>query len=195
MASVIFAVGPQNAMLIRHGIRRDHPFLIATIFTICDGLLITLGVIGIGQYISQIDWLKTGIVWLGSAFLFYFAYKSFMSAYHGGKSMDNAGDTPKRGTLIATALAVSLLNPGAIIDTVIIVGSVSSAYPFSEGIAFGLGAQFFSTAFFFLIAMTAQKMAHLLNTPKSWQIIDIVVGIITLLIGAHLLMDWFSNAH
>lgn len=107
--------------------------------------------------------------------------------------MDSAGDPPKRGTLIATALAVSLLNPGAIIDTVVIVGSVSSGYPLLQGIAFGAGAQFFSTTFFYVLALTALKMSHLLNTPKSWQVIDGVVGLITLAIGAHLLMDWFEG--
>jgi L-lysine exporter family protein LysE/ArgO len=187
MASVIFAVGPQNAMLLRHGLRREHPFLIASIFTICDCLLISLGVFGVGQFVVKILWLKYVIVYGGAAFLLWFAMKAFRAAWRGGHSMDNAGDITMKGTLIATAFAVSLLNPGAIIDTVVIIGSVSSKYPLPSAIAFGLGAQAFSAAFFFALAGFSKSLAPKLRNPNVWRIIDAVVGLITVWIGLHLL--------
>lgn len=191
MASVIFAVGPQNAMLIRCGLRGDHPFLVASIFMLCDFLLITLGVIGIGQFVVKILWLRYIIVYGGAVFLLWFAGKAFLSAWKGGHSMADVADAPLRGTLIATAFAISLLNPGAIIDTVVIIGSVSSKYPLMEGIAFGLGAQAFSTVFFFALAAFTKKLAPQLKNPNVWRVIDGCVGLITVWIGLHLLFFEF----
>ena len=187
MASVIFAVGPQNAMLIRQGLRRDHPLLVATIFTICDFFLIALGVIGLGQLVTQLEWLRYIIVYGGALFLFWFAIKAFVSAWRGGQTLAGAKDVKLRGTLVATAIAISILNPGAIIDTVVIIGSVSSKYPLDQAIAFGLGAQAFSTAFFFMLAVFTNKFAPALNNPTVWRVIDVGVGLITLWIGLHLL--------
>ncbi len=150
-------------------------------------MLITLGVIGIGQFVVKILWLKYLIVYGGAAFLLWFALKAFRSAWKGGHSMDEAGDVPLRGTLIATAFAISLLNPGAIIDTVVIIGSVSSKYPVAGGIAFGLGAQVFSTLFFFALAGFAKGLAPQLKNPNVWRVIDLCVGLITVWIGLHLL--------
>lgn len=186
MASLIFAVGPQNAMLVRQGLRREHAFLVATIFTFCDCLLISLGVLGLGQLIAKIEILRTIIVWIGCLFLLWFAFKSMRQAIRGGQTLDVSGAASK-GSIIATAFAFSIFNPGAIIDTVVIIGSVSSKYPLSEALIFALGAQVFSTIFFFGLAAFARKFADKMNTPKAWQIIDGVVTLITFGIAIHLL--------
>lgn len=190
MASVIFAVGPQNAMLLRQGIRREHPFLMATIFTFCDSTLIALGILGLGRTVAQLDWLRDIVIFGGAAFLFWFAGKSFYAAWRGGQRLDQEKITP-RGTLVATAFAVSLLNPAAIIDTTVVIGSVSSKYPLHAALAFGFGAQVFSAGFFFLIAGCAQRFSVALNNPSVWRVIDIIVGLITLWIGTHLLFFTF----
>lgn len=186
MTSLIFAVGPQNAMLIRHGLRRDHPFMLAATFTACDFLLITLGVVGVGQYIGQILWLRIALVYGGAAFLFWFSAKSFYAAWRGGQNLSMVS-VSKRKTLIATALAVSLLNPGALVDTLIIIGSVSSQYPADAALAFGLGALVFSMVFFFALAAFTRSFAPALNRPLVWRGIDVFVGLVTLFIGLHLL--------
>lgn len=193
MASVIFAVGPQNAMLIRQGLRRDHPLLVAAIFTVCDFLLIALGVIGLGQLVTQIEWLRYIIVYGGAVFLFWFAIKAFIAAWRGGQTLADASDVKLRGTLVASAIAISILNPGAIIDTVVIIGSVSSKYPLDQAIAFGLGAQVFSAMFFFMLAIFTHKFAPALNNPTVWRVIDVGVGLITLWIGFHLLTFNFNG--
>jgi len=190
MGSLIFAVGPQNAMLIRHGLRRDHPFLIASIFTLCDLLLVTLGVVGVGQWVAKSPGLHAVIAYGGAAFLFWFAGKAFYAAWRGGQSLGQA-EVARRGTLAATAFAISLLNPGALIDTLVIVGSVSSKYPLGGALAFGLGAQFFSAAFFFLVAAFTRNFAPALNNAAVWRAIDVAVGLITMGIGLHLLFFEF----
>ena len=187
MASLIFAVGPQNAMLIRQGLRRERAFLIASIFTFCDFLLIAFGVLGIGRYIANIEWLRAVMLYGGAAFLFWFAGKSFYGAWRGGQDLEHS-EISSRSSLIATAFAVSLLNPGAIIDTFVVIGSVSSKYRFDSAVAFALGAQAFSTGFFFLLAGFARLFAPALNKPGIWRLIDVAVGLITLWIGAQLLL-------
>jgi len=190
MASVIFAVGPQNAMLIRQGLRREHPLLIAGIFTLCDFLLIRFGVIGVGHYVGKTLWLRAIMIYGGAGFLFWFAGKAFYAAWRGGQNLSSA-EMPCRGSLIAAALAVSLLNPGAIIDTVVVIGSVASKYSLDRAIAFGFGAQAFSTVFFFSIAVFTRHLAPALNNPQVWRMIDVCVGLITLWIGLHLIFFAF----
>ncbi len=190
MGSLIFAVGPQNAMLIRQGLRRDRPFLIAAIFTLCDFSMIMLGIAGVGQYTSRLPLLRMVIQYGGAAFLFWFAAKAFYAAWRGGQSL-NKTQPSRRGTLIATAFAVSLLNPGAIIDTIVIVGSVSSKYTLARAIAFGLGAQAFSTCFFFVLAGFTRRLAPAFNNPKVWRAIDGIAGLITLWIGLNLIFFEF----
>ncbi|RLC24430.1 MAG: amino acid transporter, partial [Deltaproteobacteria bacterium] len=45
-SGLIIAIGAQNAFVLNHGVRKNHYILIPLICTICDALLITLGVTG-----------------------------------------------------------------------------------------------------------------------------------------------------
>ena len=195
MASVIFAVGPQNALLLKHSLKGDRPYFIAIIYTLCDFLLISLGVLGVGQFFSQLEWLRFLIFIIGSLFLFWFSFRAFRAAYVGGESFKNINvcGQQTKGTLLATALALSLLNPGSIIDTVVIVGSVSAQYSIIGAISLGLGAQLFSTMFFFALAAMGKRVSRYFNQPMSWRIIDFCVGLITLFIGIHMILFYFDS--
>ncbi|MDP6730027.1 MAG: LysE family transporter, partial [SAR324 cluster bacterium] len=42
-ASLIIAIGAQNAFVIQQGILREHVFLVASVCTLVDAVLISLG--------------------------------------------------------------------------------------------------------------------------------------------------------
>ena len=51
--SLIVAVGPQNAMLLKYGIRRDHIGLIIAVCALSDVILITAGTAGVGYLVEN----------------------------------------------------------------------------------------------------------------------------------------------
>ncbi len=187
MGSLIFAVGPQNAMLIRHGLRRDRPLRLAAVFTLCDLVLVGLGVAGVGRLVAASAPLRRLAAYGGGVFLLWFSTRAFRDAWRGGHSLAGAQAPEGGGRLLATALAVSLLNPGALIDTLVIVGSVSSRYHGGLALLFGLGAQVFSAGFFFGLALFTAALAPALNRPAVWRGVDAMVGLITAAIAIALL--------
>ena len=52
-ASLIVAIGAQNAFVLRQGLRREHGWLVAGICAVCDLLLVASGVAGLGPLITS----------------------------------------------------------------------------------------------------------------------------------------------
>ena len=53
-AGWIIAIGAQNAFVLRQGLKRQHLFVTAGISTLCDAILILLGVGGLGALIASV---------------------------------------------------------------------------------------------------------------------------------------------
>ncbi len=53
-AGLIIAIGAQNAFVLRQGLKRQHLFVTAGISTLCDAILILLGVGGLGALIASV---------------------------------------------------------------------------------------------------------------------------------------------
>ncbi len=47
-SALIIAIGPQNAMVLRQGLVRQHVFAVCTVCFLADALLIALGAGGLG---------------------------------------------------------------------------------------------------------------------------------------------------
>ncbi|GGN43081.1 LysE family transporter [Deinococcus daejeonensis] len=54
--SLIVAIGPQNAFVLRHGLTRRFALLAALACALCDTLLITLGVLGCRRVTRRWCW-------------------------------------------------------------------------------------------------------------------------------------------
>ncbi|MCQ9369136.1 LysE family transporter [Brevibacterium sp. 50QC2O2] len=78
--SLIVAVGPQNAFLLRQGLKRSHIGAVIAVCALADCVLIAAGNLGIGALIAAAPWFTTALRWLGAAYLIYFAIQSFRSA-------------------------------------------------------------------------------------------------------------------
>ncbi|GAB3169798.1 L-lysine exporter [Myceligenerans halotolerans] len=65
--SLIVAVGPQNAYVLRQGALRDHVGLVVLLCAASDTVLITAGVGGMGSAIQAVPWLVELMRWLGFA--------------------------------------------------------------------------------------------------------------------------------
>ena len=62
-ASLIIAIGAQNAFVIQQGILQKHVFLVASVCTMVDVVLISLGAAGIGSLIASNETLRFMALW------------------------------------------------------------------------------------------------------------------------------------
>lgn len=81
------------------------------------------------------------------------------------------------GKIWALCLSVSLLNPHAILDTVVMLPTI--AYTYGEGMAtFMIGSMVASAVWFVVLGWGGTKLAPLMNTPRMWRIVDTIVGVL-----------------
>ncbi|CCH49523.1 LysE/ArgO family amino acid transporter [Pseudodesulfovibrio piezophilus] len=172
---LIVAIGAQNAFVLTQGVRRNYPMAVATVCIVCDGLLIFLGVTGVGSAVGRYPLLGRLAAWGGAAFLAWYGFGAFRSAWKGGvlEQGRNSGKT-LRQTLLLT-LGVTLLNPHVYLDTVLLMGSVSGQFAIPERYVFGLGALCASIVWFILLSLGGQVLAPVFSRQSTWRFLDGVV--------------------
>lgn len=195
-ASLIIAIGAQNAFVLRQGLRRLHVFATAAICSLCDALLILLGVAGFGRLIASNEMLTLVATWGGAAFLLYYGWRSFRAALKpGALDTDTVALRPVRlRETVLTTLAVSLLNPHVYVDTVMLIGSVGAQHPLAERASFASGAMLASFTWFFTLGYGASWLTPLFRKPAAWRVLDTMVGIIMWLIAVSLVWGWLTGS-
>ncbi len=189
-AGLIIAIGIQNAFILRQGIKKRHVFVSALTASLCDMALITAGVLGFGAVIQSHPESLALIKWAGAAFLFVYGVKAFASSLKTESLRDEKakgmGRNAGAGQTVLIILGVSLLNPHVYLDTVVLLGGLSSAYGVPENYIFGLGAMSASFCWFFALAYGARLLAPLFEKPRAWQILDVLIGLIMWAIALNL---------
>ena len=79
-ASLIIAIGAQNAFILRHGLLGRHVFVLCLICALSDALLIAAGVAGLGTLIATSPRLIVAVTVAGAVFLFAYAELAFRRA-------------------------------------------------------------------------------------------------------------------
>ena len=191
-ASLIIAIGPQNAFVLRQGIKHRHVFISVLIPAFSDAALIIAGVLGFGIVVEKFPSLITLVTWGGAAFLIAYGLKSFQSAFK-PKILDQstakgiAGDGSVK-KVILVILAFTWLNPHVYLDTVVLLGSIAASHGDPGRYIFGSGAVLASFLWFFGLGYGARFLAPLFEKPKAWQILDVLIGIIMFAIALKLIL-------
>ena len=89
-ASLILAIGAQNAFVLRQGLRGEHVALVCFACALSDALLIVAGVLGFGALVEQVPWIDPVARFGGAAFLIGYAMLAFRSAWRGGGTLEAA---------------------------------------------------------------------------------------------------------
>ncbi|MEL6206633.1 MAG: LysE/ArgO family amino acid transporter [Pseudomonadota bacterium] len=176
--SLILAIGAQNAFVLRQGLRKEHIAAVAAVCAISDAVLIAVGVAGFGALAEAVPWLASAMRWGGVAFLIGYGAVSFRAAWRGGAALDPASETRRGlGAVIATALALTWLNPHVYLDTVVLLGSVASTWD-GQRTAFGAGAMTASFVFFTTLGYGARALAPVFARPGAWRVMEAAIGAI-----------------
>ena len=176
---LIVSIGAQNAFLLKQGILKQHVFAVALLCFLGDVLLMTIGVLGLGELISQSPWISFLVAILGMVFLFTYGSQSFISMFKQSgalKESDNSATSLKR-TLMIT-FAITFLNPHVYIDTVVILGAIGGKLALAEKWMFLAGALTCSLIWFFGVGYGAGFFAPYFAKRRVWQILDFITGVI-----------------
>ncbi len=173
--TLILAIGPQNAFVLRQGLRREHGFAVCLFCAVSDALLIAAGVAGFGALAAAVPWLETAMRYAGAAFLFWYGWRSAVSAWRGGASLEASPQNGRSLTAaIATLAAITWLNPHVYLDTVMLIGALSAQY--DSRLAFGAGAVTGSFTFFFSLGYGARLLLPIFANPRAWQVLDALIA-------------------
>lgn len=174
--SLIVAIGPQNAFVLRQGLTRRHALLAALACSLCDTGLTAVGVLGVGALLAQSPMLVTFGTLAGAAFLLWYGGRSFQAARQPVTLQTGGQAAQTTGMVIATAAAFSLLNPHALLDAVVLIGGASAGLNSRARLAFLGGAVAASWLWFFALALLAGRFAPLMRSARAWQVLDILIG-------------------
>lgn len=182
--SLIIAIGAQNATLLRVGLRRHHVGVAVAVCVLGDASLIALGIGGLGSVLIRNHVALVTLRWLGAAYLSWFAVVSFRSAWRGGQHLDE-DSAPSRSNILLTMAAVTWLNPHVYVDTVMVLGTVSTQFPGSAW-WFGAGALTCSTLWFTTLGFGARFLRPLFQSTHTWRVLDITVGTVVATVAVSL---------
>jgi len=186
--SLILAIGAQNAFVLRQGLQRQHVFWLCLFCAGSDALLITAGVAGFSALVHAWPALPLAMSLAGAAFLIIYGVMRFREAWHGDYAMEIEGLSRSLAKTIAIAAAFTWLNPHVYLDTLGLIGAISTGF---EGAAlkwaFGIGAVTSSFFFFFSLGYGARLLAPVMASPRAWRILDVIIGLVMWAIAAKLL--------
>ena len=128
-ASLIVAIGAQNAFVLRQGLARRHVFAVASICALSDLVLIAAGVGGLGTLVHEAPSLLTAVSLAGAAFLAVYGLLSFHRALRPEALTPADRSTAGLAATVATCLALTFLNPHVYLDTVVLIGALSGRHP------------------------------------------------------------------
>lgn len=232
--AIIVAIGPQSAWLLRQGLRRDRVVLAVLCCLAGDALLIALGTAGVGAVLDYAPWLLETLRWVGVAYLSWFAYRSFRSAFvqrttdkhdddadpagsehsastvhvamtseipvvppaGGSGAVTSTGQkvqvthVSKISTVAGTALTLSIVNPHAWVDSLVVLGTMANSFT-DQRWFFAAGAFVACIVWHGVLAGGGSALAGWLDRPRTWQVIDVSVGVIVLLVAAVLAFSGF----
>ncbi len=180
-AGLIIAIGAQNAFVLRQGLQRRYVGRVVLTCMLGDILLIAGGVAGIGALVHRWPSLLEALRHGGAAFLAAYGLMAARRAWQGGGSLSPAlhGASDGRRVLLA-CLAFTFLNPHVYLDTMVLLGSLSTRYPGGARVAFAAGACLASVAWFSGLGYGARLLLPVFRDPRAWRVLDAVMAIFML---------------
>lgn len=185
--SLILAVGAQNAFVLKQGLKREYVLSVCFICALSDSILIYLGITGFSKIVGEFPLITIFAQYFGALFLFIYGLKSFYSAFRKNTHLDPSHiEKTNLYRVLGTCLAFTWLNPHVYLDTVVLVGSISTNFT-DELPTFAMGAILSSWIFFFSLGYGAKFLLPLFQNSISWKILDFLIGVIMWVIAINLL--------
>lgn len=187
-AGLIIAIGAQNAFVLRQGLQRHYIGSVVAVCILADVGLILLGVAGMGLAVKEQPGLMQWLRYAGAAFLATYGLMALRRAWQGESGLQPAGDGMlSRGRVVVACLAFTLLNPHVYLDTVVLLGSLSTHYEGDARWIFAAGASTASVAWFLSLGYGARLLLPVFRSPLAWRVFDVAIAVFMLTLAVVLL--------
>ena len=187
MFALIVAIGAQNAFVLRQGLAREHVFWICLICAGSDAILVSAGVAGMGTIVKAAPHLLDFLTWAGATFLIAYGALSLRRAMTPESLQATTNGRHSLKSAVLTCLALTWLNPHVYLDTLGLLGAISTSFEDNARFAFAGGAVAASFVFFFTLGYGAQFLAPVFARPRAWVVLDVVIALIMWSIAALLI--------
>jgi L-lysine exporter family protein LysE/ArgO len=172
---LIFSLGPQNLMLIRAGVARRYPLVVASTGYASEIVLVALGIGGLGaalaKYPAACEILQTAcagfLAWWGARILLRLRRPaSSRAVLAAGESMHHA---------IRSMLVVTWLNPLAWLEAMVLVGVLSSGH---DAVSFAAGFLAASAIKFYGWSLAGLGLSRRFAGEITLKGLDLVTGLV-----------------
>ncbi|MGH1549143.1 LysE/ArgO family amino acid transporter [Leifsonia poae] len=187
-ASLIIAIGAQNAFVLRQGLRRQHVLPIVIICVVSDAILIAAGVAGIGVIVKNAPVALDIVRLAGFVFLVGYAIFAARRALKPESLSTSGAVAGSLAAAIGTCLAITWLNPHVYLDTVLLLGSLSASHGDPGRWVFGAGAATASLLWFGMLGFGARFAAPVFAKPVAWRILDGAIAVLMLVLAVLLVV-------
>lgn len=165
---LIMPLGMQNIFIFNQGASHKNfisalPSIITA--SLCDAVLISLAVLGVSLLVFEHIWIELMIFSVGFCFLLYMGFATWQSAGDDNFSKKNGAFSAKKQVLFG--LSVSLLNPHAIIDTVVVIGANAMAYKDGAKWAYAITCIIVSWIWFASLSFAGHRL-HKIDKGSFW---------------------------
>lgn len=191
-AGLIIAIGPQNIFLLQQGVRRSHTAAVVAVCAVSDVVLIVAGVAGLGALVAA---HHPGVVTFaklaGGAYIVVLGLMAAKRCLRSDAAIIANADeaaTMSRWAAVATALALTWLNPHVYLDTVLTMGAIATSHGNGKW-AFAIGACAASVLWFTSLGHGAGRLSKVFSSPRAWKILDGGVAVVMVGMGAALLLS------
>jgi L-lysine exporter family protein LysE/ArgO len=191
-ASLIIAIGAQNAFVLRQGLLRAHVALVVVLCILIDVSLTTVGVGGLSASLARDPLALKALALGGACFLGWYGLGAARRAFSSQSlSAAAAGVAQSARSVLVQTLAVSLLNPHVYLDTVLLIGSVGVQQAAPLRPAFLAGVWTASVGWFSGLGFGSRLLAPVFARPIAWRVLDALVALVMWGIALTLLWTTF----
>ena len=186
--SLIVAIGAQNAFVLKQGLKKQAVFWVCFVCALSDSILVVLGITGFATVIQLYPELVGFAKWAGAVFLLWYGLQHAIQAFKSNQSLHASSQNEiQLSKIIIVCLALTWLNPHVYLDTVVLIGSISTQFEQTK-LYFALGVITASWFFFFSLGYGARVLIPVFANPKAWKVLDVVIALIMWSIAISLMM-------
>lgn len=186
--SLIVAIGAQNAFVLKQGLKKQAVFWVCFVCALSDSILVVLGITGFATVIQLYPELVGFAKWAGAVFLVWYGLQHAIQAFQANQSLHASSQNEiQLSKIIIVCLALTWLNPHVYLDTVVLIGSISTQFEQTK-LYFALGVITASWFFFFSLGYGARVLIPVFANPQAWKVLDVVIALIMWSIAISLIM-------
>lgn len=185
--ALILPLGPQNTFVLTQGATQPRwrsvlPIVITA--ALSDTTLIMFAIAGVSLVVLAIPALRLMLSIAGVLFLVYMGYKTWMTP---STATDAEASSPEwtLGRKVQRSLSVSLLNPHAIMDTVVVIGGGAAIYgTMADRWSYAVGVTLVSWVWFFGLSIAGRAIYRTARSATARRTLDRASAILMWLVAA-----------